>query len=124
MPIELCTVPGCPFFGRYCRAEHGVEKPVKEKKIYTIPKVAPNRKEENKEYEKEKKKYLKEHPLCEMRPGCKNLSTQIHHMKKRRTPDHRINPKWFRASCTGCNLWAESHPKQALELGICLKAID
>lgn len=91
-----------------------------EKKAKPIAKVAPKRKEENKEYKEVSKRYLAKNPGCEahISSGCTGLSAEIHHKRKRNSKDDRINESNFLAVCRPCHLWIESHPKQAKELGL------
>ena len=110
--------------------KNGTEKTPKEEKDDTvkigIKKVAPDRKEENKEYTKEARRYLAKHPGCEahIASGCTLLSNEIHHKRRRNSKDDRINPEHFLAVCRPCHLYIESHPKTSLELGLSEKAID
>lgn len=91
-----------------------------EKKKTPIAKVAPKRKEENKEYKEVSKRYLAKNPGCEahISSGCTGLSAEIHHKRLRHTKNDRINPENFLATCRPCHLWITSHPKQAIELGL------
>jgi hypothetical protein len=119
-----------PYMQKRQGMKNGTEKTAQEERAETvtisIKKATPVRKEENKEYIKEAKKYLAKHVGCEahVASGCTGLSKEIHHKRKRRTKDDRINPEHFLAVCRPCHLWIESHPKASLELGLSEKAID
>lgn len=110
--------------------KNGTEKTSKEERDDTvkvsIAKVSKPRQAEDKEYIKEAKRYLAKHPGCEahIATGCTGLSKEIHHKRKRRSKDDRVNPEHFLAVCRPCHLYIESHPKTSLELGLSVKAID
>lgn len=90
-----------------------------------IAKVAPKRKEENKEYEKAKKEYLAKNVGCEAQVAtdCTGLSNDIHHRRGRNAKDDRINPLHFVAVCRKCHLYLHAHPIQAKELGLSESAL-
>lgn len=75
---------------------------LKEKNKYVIPKVTAKRKEENKAYTPLRKKYLEDHPYCEIRLiGCTGKATQIHHC----STSHKdfLNTKTWKAADDHCH---------------------
>lgn len=126
MKHELCSISGCYNFGKYCRL-HASIKPLNQIVIVktVISKVSEPRKDENKIYEKEKKKYLKAHPFCEAKlTGCTKIATEIHHKRKRRTHDDRVNPKNFLSACHSCHVLIEANPEMSFKNKLSEKAIN
>lgn len=120
---DLCTIEGCLSKGRYCRFP-GHQK-AREKKRFLLSKVAEPRKDENKIYEKNKKKYLREHAFCQAAlEGCTKIAVAIHHIRKRRTEDDRVNPKFFLAVCNHCHEKIEADPAMSYRKKLSVKAID
>lgn len=120
---EKCQEKECANHGRYCR-KPGHQKP-KEKRRYLISNISTPRKDENKTYEVNKKKYLKEHAFCEAKlTGCTKIAMVIHHKKRRHSEEARINPKNFLAVCNNCHALIEADPGMAFKNKLSLKAID
>ena len=66
-----------------------------------------------------RRKYLKEHPQCEVNLlGCTIQSTEIHHTAKKYTTDLWLNIKLFKAVCRTCHNRIEASPLLAKNLGI------
>ena len=120
MPIKLCTVSTCYNLGKYCRIH--LEK--REVTRIVIQKVSEPRKDENKIYDKNRKQYLKIHTFCEAGlKGCTKVSTEIHHLKKRRTKQDRIDTNNFMAVCSACHKKIESDPTMAYQNGLSKKGV-
>lgn len=84
-----------------------------------IPKVSEKRAVVNKEYEKVKKEYKKEHPKCEANlEGCTKETTDIHHQAGKSNAALLINPDYFLAVCRSCHSWIEIHPHESLAMGL------
>jgi hypothetical protein len=78
--------------------------------------VAPKRKDENKEYEKKKAKFLKKHPVCQF-PKCDKKSCDTHHMEGR-SGKNFLDDKTWKALCRAHHIYCELNPKKARELNM------
>ena len=81
---------------------------LKKKKVYTIPKVTAKRKEENKAYTPLRKKYLEDHPECQVKllGICTLKALEIHHV----STSHKdfLNIKTWKSSCKECHRHLET----------------
>lgn len=81
---------------------------LKEKKKYVIPKVTAKRKEENKAYTPLRKKYLEDHPDCQVKllGICTGKAKEIHHL----STSHKdfLNTKTWKSSCCECHRHLET----------------
>ena len=88
------------------------------------PQYKANRKkskDDNKEYNKERKLYLKANNQCEAKlQGCKKVATQIHH-KKGRVGKLLTDVRYWLPVCEDCHRRIEDNPKMAYEKGLSLK---
>lgn len=101
--------------------KYGVEKPVKEKKIYTIPKASKKRAKENRVDQKQNKELIKKEPRCQMKlTGCTGWAEGTQHLEgrigKRLTDVSKKIP-----ACNNCNRRAETHPNEALAKKVSIK---
>lgn len=84
-----------------------------------IKKVSNSMQETLDEYRPIRKEFLESRPFCEVKlKGCTNYSTCVHHMKSKHSKELYLDKKYWMASCTKCNLKAETIGAQAYELGI------
>jgi hypothetical protein len=111
MPAQLCTIPTCPNYQKYCRF-HLVET---FKTAVPIKKEADSRKEANKEYKKIAKEFITKHPKCQVK-GCSRPSACIHH-RKGRIGELLTDKKHFLAVCLPCHQKIENHPEWANQMG-------
>lgn len=120
MTIKLCDIKGCPFFGRYCRLHL---KPLPKNQITivktVISKVAPQRKETNKEYAKRYKKEKGIKTKCEIKiPGvCTGIIQGYNHPAGKHSKKLLLNLANGQFCCNACNTWIEDHPTEAMALG-------
>ena len=81
---------------------------LKKKKVYTIPKVTAKRREENKAYTPLRKKYLEDHPDCQVKllGICTGKALEIHHV----STSHKdfLNIKTWKSSCKECHRFLET----------------
>lgn len=81
---------------------------LKEKKKYVIPKVTAKRREENKAYTPLRKKYLEDHPDCQVKllGICTLKALEIHHV----STSHKdfLNIKTWKSSCKECHRHLET----------------
>ena len=71
-------------------------------------------------YSKLRVNYLEQYPLCcASLPNCTKKSTDIHH-KKGRGKYHNDPTTWL-SVCRTCHDWIETHPTEAIELGLSIK---
>lgn len=111
MSDQLCNVPGCYSFGRYCKL-HSTET---FKASTPIKKEADSRKEANKEYKKIAKQFITTHPKCQVK-GCSRPAETIHH-RKGRIGELLLDKKHFLAVCLTCHQKIENHSEWAKEQG-------
>ncbi len=77
------------------------------------------RAEQEREYSERRKRYLAEHPICELWPGCKRRATEIHHIRGRN--GKRLNDeRYWRSGCMQCHRRVHDSPAEARELGLLL----
>lgn len=63
-------------------------------------------------------KFLSTRPICEIRSSdCTGQATVVHHTEGRGVNQILDNSKW-KASCTACNLWVETHHAEAEDKGL------
>jgi hypothetical protein len=119
-PIKECKHPTC---GETCRRE---KKPKKVyvlkrtplvKKPYKINRRSEKRAEQEKEYSKERIRFLKDHPVCEFNESCQRESTDVHHTEGR-IGDLLTDFSKCKALCRGHHVWVELHPVEAKEMGL------
>lgn len=121
MTANLCSFPGCKRVkgkGAYC-IQHG--------RIYgttTFDKAKPIAKRSDKmkvaigELKKLAQVYLAKHPNCELKlKGCTGKATCVHHTRGREGKQ-LLNIEDFMASCSSCNLRAETHDGEARAKGV------
>lgn len=116
MPIQLCTVPDCYAFGKYCRLHSGVTiKPAQ-----PIAKFSPKREEINrKQYGPAQKAFLKAHPFCQLKlKGCKKLSQGVHHVNGKETIEKLLDQSGWMAACNHCNGEVERRDAEARAAGL------
>ena len=71
-------------------------------------------------YFKLRKNFLYKYPLCGAAlPNCTSQSTDIHHMKGRGKYYNDLST-WL-SVCRTCHNWIETHPIEAIELGLSIK---
>ena len=64
--------------------------------------------------------YLIKYPMCcASLPDCTKKSTDVHH-KKGRGKYHNDPTTWL-SVCRTCHDWIETHPTEAIELGLSIK---
>ena len=100
------TTNHCATHNALARKEH--RNSLKEKKKYVIPKVTAKRKEENKAYTPLRKKYLEDHPECQVKllGICTGKALEIHHV----STSHKdfLNIKTWKSSCKECHRFLET----------------
>jgi hypothetical protein len=101
---QICKEPSCIFFGRYCRIEGHVE--IQSKKP-GIAKVAAERQQVNKEYEKVKREFLAKKKFCEV--CMTEPATAVHH-KRGRVGKYLTDVRYFLATCFPCHRLIEEDP--------------
>jgi hypothetical protein len=120
---EICVFPLCsrkPEHNGLCflhKIYSGV--PQEKKKAAPIPKKSDKRKVEEKQYKKIVKDMLTENNKCELNVQgvCIRKAQGLHHMKKR-TGKNYLDKQYLKRACNPCNLFCETHPKEAMELGL------
>jgi hypothetical protein len=80
-----------------------------------IKSISPKKKEINAEYAKRKRRYLKEHPICE---ACHKVAAKDLHHSRGRSGQLLIMAEFFQALCAPCHRWVHDNPKEAREKGL------
>lgn len=89
-----------------------------------IKRRSEKRAKQEREYIKENKIYLEEHPYCEAKVQCHGmLSSQVHH-KKGRIGDLLLNKEFWLPVCGQCHDWIENNPLEAKEKGLSLSRLS
>lgn len=92
-------------------------KAAKPKKKVGRKMFSQKRTELNKEYKKQSKLFLATHPICQIQaPGCTGKAQGVHH-KAGRVGKMLMNIIFWLSACNHCNLWIETHDKEAREKG-------
>lgn len=89
-------------------------------KRHTPPKKISDKQQRRiKKYSLDKAPFLEQHPECMIkRPGCKIVSSQVHHTKGK-IGELLFAQEYWVATCDGpCHSWAEAHPSEAKAMGI------
>ncbi len=95
----------------------GLTLPVAAKEKQPVKKQSEKRKVDQKEYRKIVSEMMKISDRCEIKEtGCTGKATGLHH-KKKRSPETFLDKRYLIRACDNCNLWAELHPKEAIEKG-------
>lgn len=122
-----CLHPDCqnlPERNGYCsscnrRKRKEETDALKPKKVYKIPKRSDKKIDDDKLYVKLRKKYLEEHPECEIKLfGCTYIATEIHHTESRGIRLNKIE-SWL-STCPECHkfLHDKLSAKEARDLGL------
>jgi hypothetical protein len=120
MKKNICTVPDCRYFGRYCRIHPAMEIP----EVNKLAEKSERRKVIDRQYKKIADQFKKDHPRCEASlEGCTHTTTQIHHMKGRCTDEDYLNPDYFLAVCFNCHRIIEENPVWAIAEGLSLSRL-
>jgi hypothetical protein len=95
MNKDICTIPSCRNYERYCRIHRGENiTPAK-----PINKESDKLKEDLKTYKKEARRFITQHPLCCI---CKQPATTIHHRAGRIGALLLDKTKWLQL-CLPCH---------------------
>lgn len=95
-----------------------IDQPEKVKKVYKIPKFSKKRASQNREYDKARKEFLFDNPICQARqiPGCDYYASDVHH-KSGRIGDKLTDKSGFLAVCRYCHQKIELNPEWAKKRG-------
>jgi hypothetical protein len=90
-----------------------------------VNKVSDNKKEADKQYNKIRAAFLREHPFCgaKIEGHCKVVATQIHHKKGKATEEDYLNPKYFLACCFECHSIIEKNPNWSKKNGLSISRL-
>lgn len=92
------------------------EKNPKPKKK-AIRKVSKKRAKQERQYRPVRKKFLQEHPVCELNlSGCQGTATQIHHAAGREN-SRLLNVDDFRSACDHCHKIVTEKSREAITAG-------
>jgi hypothetical protein len=113
-----CSIPSCPNFGRYCRLHSKLLAALKEPT--PIKKKSDKRAAiDSKEYLPKARKYIKAHPVCELKlKGCTGKTQGVHHTEGKETIAKLLDESTYMAACNHCNLMAEIKDAEARSKGI------
>lgn len=91
------------------------KKPIVFKPVKINP-VSKNRKIALSKYEKEKKEYFKENPVCEF-PECNSTEISLHHSKGR-IGSLLTDKRYFKSLCWPHHKYVEENPEEAKRLNL------
>lgn len=122
--MNLCAVPSCSNYMRYCRFHQMLQPAPVEKKVSKIKPVSAKRKDINKEYRKIVKGFLKDKPFCAIKSAvCTKITEGPHHMRGR-IGQLLLDTKFMMPSCNACNLYVEENDLWARKNGFKLSKHD
>lgn len=120
---RTCNHPCCEEVCRRPKGETKARVPLKrtpvKKTAVKIKKVGKKQGQRLNAYRKLRIKILLKRPVCEMMvvPECQYYGTDIHHPEGR-IGDRLLDEDELIVGCRICHDWAETHPKEAKELGL------
>ena len=80
-------------------------------------KVSKKRAKQERQYRPIRKKFLQDHPFCELKlPGCAGAATQIHHAEGREN-NRLLNIDDFKSCCDNCHGIVTEKSRQAIAAG-------
>jgi len=79
-----------------------------------IKRVSAKHKSKLNIYYKQREKFLKARPFCEV-DGCKNVSTDVHH-RRGRGPFLLVESTWL-SCCRGCHIVIHANVAESIRLG-------
>ena len=95
-------------------------KAIKPSKKLIMP-ISKNRQEALKKYRRIRDKFLKDHPICQY-PGCNSREVTLHHAAGR-IGSFLTDKRHFRSLCWPHHQFIETHPDQAIKLGLSVKRL-
>lgn len=114
MKHELCQIPTCRNYQRYCR----IHRQESFAPITPVKKVGDKMKEDLKIYRKEARKFITANPKCKMNmKGCEGEARCVHHSKGR-IGDLLLDKRYWVPSCYHCNLMVEIKDAEARNKGL------
>jgi hypothetical protein len=100
-------------------------RPVKEKKIYRIPRESKTRKGVNKLYDAAAKAYRIKNTLCRIKaPDCTMYTEGVHHLKGKATTELLMEQRFWLPACNWCNGYVEEHSAWAMANGFKLSKFN
>lgn len=109
--MKPCRHPCCPDTGPCRKAKPRILR----KRLNPVSKKQGKR---NREYSKERKRFLEEGDMCEARlEGCTGLATDLHHPLGR-IGDRLTDVNKCKKVCRNCHNRIESEPVMAKQLGL------
>jgi hypothetical protein len=98
--------------------ENPVKKPTAGKpKQKRIKQASKKRAKQNRQYTPRKKKFLEEHPMCEMQmEGCTGIATELHHAAGRENA-RLLDVEDFKSACHSCHRKATDNSREAIADG-------
>lgn len=99
-------------------AKHEVPKKTKKPGRPKIRKIAKKRAKELRQYSPIRRKFLQQHPMCELRidEDCTDVSTEVHHAAGREN-GRLLKEEDFKAACRHCHQVATKKSKEAIAAG-------
>jgi hypothetical protein len=86
----------------------------------TIKKESGNSKDQNNEYKKKARQFIKNNPMCKV---CGKPSESVHHQKGR-VGDLLLDQRYWLALCIKCHQHFETHPQEAKKKGISISRLN
>jgi hypothetical protein len=118
-------VPGCLFYGKYCRLHKAIKttKATEKEQVKQrapIKKVSAKREQINRHlYRPKVKAFLKQNPVCNIRAPdvCTKIAKCVNHTKGKDSIKDLLDESFWEPSCFACNNWIEANHKWAQERG-------
>lgn len=111
----------CPYVGPLWKSKPPLCPNCARKYQKPVKKVSEKREVANKEYKIANKKFLIEHPFCQLKLiGCTNDSTEVHHLYSGRNRDkYYLDIENWKATCSSCHRYLHDvlPAKEAIDLG-------
>ena len=116
---NLCTIPTCYNFQKYCRIHLVVEQ----KTRIPIKSMSAERKEVNKVFKNISDKKRGNKTICEYRiPNvCTGLIQGFNHAAGKSSKEKLLDLENGAFCCNACNTWCEQYPTEAMALGFIKK---
>jgi hypothetical protein len=108
---------------KYCKScwmsKSSTTKPVEPRQ--KLAQRSDKRIEQDKIYSEKRKKFLEEHPMCQIHISgiCTTYSTDVHHTYAgANRNEFYLDELTWKASCRMCHGWVHANPKQSREMNL------
>lgn len=112
---NICNIPSCRNYQKYCRLHLNASM----KEVKPIAKESDKRKELNKDYYKNAKKFVAANPVCQanIKDVCTRKAVCVHHKKGRNSKEDLMDEKFWLSVCLPCHKVIEENPAFSIQQG-------